>query len=102
MLPRIRPKLISRVKNLTLISQDPFATLRCEPIETAALAEGEPTDPRPQGANISDGARLSKARCVCGERRLELRDSDVGLELPERLESKRRIRQRGSARSIEC
>jgi len=38
---------------------------------------------------------------VFGERGLELRDSDVGLVLPERLESKRRIRQRGSARRME-
>ena len=31
------------------------SALRCDTVETAALAEGEPTDPRPQGANITGG-----------------------------------------------
>jgi hypothetical protein len=38
---------------------------------------------------------------VFGERRLELRDSDLGLELAERPESKKRIRQRDSGGNLD-
>ena len=40
----------------------PPVALRCDTIETAALAEGEPTDPRPEGANISEEETMRPSR----------------------------------------
>ena len=36
------------------------SALRCDTVETAALAEGEPTNPRPQGANIPEGSKTGR------------------------------------------
>ena len=56
--PRGQERIFPRAETCSRMGGDiAGSALPFDTVETAALAEGEPIDPRPQGANITGGGR---------------------------------------------